>query len=97
MTLNECWPLQSTKLRLLRAPAIIAKSAARPELQKLRTFVVERNGDFDIPFITYRHVSQEERPPRGLQLPCKTRMNKHDLEKSFTQEQGFQELVSDSF
>ncbi len=93
---------EQNKLRLLKAPAIIVKLAARPELQKnntikLRTFVVERDGDFDVPFISYRHVSQEERPPHGLQLPCKTRMDIHHLEKSLTQEQIFQELVSNSF
>ncbi len=66
---------EQNKLHLLKAPVKAAKLAARPELQnnnmiKLRTFAIERDGDFDIPFITYRHISQEARPPRGLQLPC---------------------------
>ncbi len=48
---------EKNKLRLLKAPAIIAKLAARSELQKnhttkLRTFVVERDGDFDIHYIS---------------------------------------------
>ncbi len=70
---------EQNKLRLLKAPAIIAKLAARPEL------------------ITYRNVKEEERPPRGLQLPRKTRMDEHDLEWfSLSQEQIFQELASHS-
>ncbi len=93
---------EQNKLRLLKAPAIITKVAARPKLQKnntikLRTFVVGCEGDFDIPFITYRYASQEERPPRGLKLPCKTRLDIHDLEESLSQEQILQELVSNSF
>ncbi len=78
---------EQIKLRLLKAPVVAAKLAARPELQnnsmiKLRTFVIERDDDFNIPFITYHYVSQEERPPRGLQLPCKTNMDIHYLEVS---------------
>ncbi len=89
-------------MRLLEAPVIAAKLAARPELQnnsmiQLRTFVIERDDDFDIPFITYRHASQEERPPRGLQLPGKTRMDIHGPEESLSQEQIFKELVGNSF
>ncbi len=93
---------EQNKLRILKAPAITAKLATRPQLQKyntikLRTFVVERDGDFDILFIIYHHVSQEERPPHGLQLPRKTTMEIHDLEGTLTQEQIFQEVVSNYF
>ncbi len=64
-------------MRLWNGPAVIFELTWRPESQKndtikLRKFVIEREGDFDIPFITYRHTSQEESAPHGLPLPCKT-------------------------
>ncbi len=77
---------------------IISKLAADPELNKedtirLGAFVVEREGDFQLPVISSRALTFLDRPPRGITVPLNTRADITVLQESLTEVSLFSYLV----
>ncbi len=69
---------------------IISELAARPELSKhdtirLMTFVVEREGGFQLPLISSRPLTFPDRSLRGITVPLKTGTDIIALEESLAE------------
>ncbi len=77
---------------------IIPELAAKPELQKedsirLMAFLVECEGEFQIPGISSRSLTFRDRPPRGITVPLQTRADIIALEESLTEASLFGDVV----
>ncbi len=77
---------------------VLSELAARPELNKediirLIVFGVERGGGFQLPVISSRLLTFPDRPPRGITVPLKIRVNIITLEESLPEVSLFNDVV----